>query len=328
MNTNLYPIEPNHIKIVQTYLPDYLKSKNLTTTTRYKYHCLNPNHTDNNPSMCLYKGRQDGKLRLKCQVCGLVLDLFNLVELVDHIQGFVNQYFYICNYFHLDPNNPIPSAHYEYYQHKKVDNQQILEYIDLCTTNKVLIDDKWSLRSIPSHIVEEYRLGYDETLDAYIIPVGDKGFIQRFNNDRKPKYNRSYDLRDYFFANRFYNSLPFIITEGEIDALSLLACDYPNVIALGGVTKLKHFYEEFLKNNSATIILALDLDEAGSNAFTLAQIISSKVGLSPPINLWNLFIEPLSENIKDINDLLIFNQPLLQKTLMTIKKDYTHEKNK
>ena len=328
MNSIQYPIEPNHIKIVQTYLPDYLKAKNLTTTTRYKYHCINPNHTDNNPSMCLYKGKNDGKLRLKCQVCGLVLDLFNLVERVDHIQGFVNQYFYICNYFHLDPNNPIPSSHYEYYQHKKVDNQQLLEYIDLCTTNKVLVDYKWSLRSIPSHIVEEYGLGYDETLDAYIIPVGDKGFIQRFNNGRKPKYNRSYDLRDYFFANTFDNSLPFIITEGEIDALSLLACDYPNVIALGGVTKLKHFYEEFFKNNSATIILALDLDEAGSNAFTLAEIISSKVGLSPPINLWNLFKEALPKNIKDINDLLIFNQSLLQETLMTIKKDYTHEKNK
>ena len=95
MNTIQYPIEPNHIKIVQTYLPDYLKAKNLTTTTRYKYHCLNPNHTDNNPSMCLYKGKSDGKLRLKCQVCGLVLDLFNLVEHVDHIQGFVNQYYYI-----------------------------------------------------------------------------------------------------------------------------------------------------------------------------------------------------------------------------------------
>lgn len=55
----------------------------------------------------------------------------------------------------------------------------------------------------------------------------------------------------------------------------------------------------FFKNNSATIILALDLDEAWSNAFTLAEIISSKVGLSPPINLWNLFKEALPENIND-----------------------------
>lgn len=327
LNKPNYPIDPNYIKIILTYLPDYLKLKGLNTHERNKYHCLNPEHIDKHPSMHLFKGREDGKLRLKCQSCGLVLDLFNVVARLDHIPSFVDRYYHICNLFNINPDNPIPSRYYQSLQIQQTTPKSVKTYLNACRQNRTFLTDIWALRFIPDEIIDAYQLGYDTELCAYIIPVGSAGFIQRFTGKATPKYKRSPGLKDFFISKNFDNSLPFIIVEGEIDALSLLSCGYPNVIALGGVANAKECYQRYFLTSSLPPILALDLDDAGYQAHQ--QIIDKAIETRhpTPINFWS-YISSIPVGTKDVNDLLTINQNELNAGLTKIKKEFKHEKDK
>jgi len=316
-----YPIPSAHVDIVQTYLPDYLKLKGLVTHERNKYHCLNPNHTDSHPSMCLYRGRQDGKLRLKCQSCGKVFDLFNVVAHLDHIAHFVDIYYHICNLFQIDPDNPTPSKYYQYQQVKEAEPETVQAYLSLSRQNLALTTDKWGLRSISKEIVETYQLGFDSKANAYVIPVGSAGFIQRFIDNTTPKYKRSLGLKSYFLSKSFDNTLPFILTEGEIDALSLLTCGYPNVLALGGIASALDCYEQHFLTSSLPPILAFDLDQVGQDTYQKVCALAEKLGRPKPIDFWSYLVN-VPDNTKDINDLLIHHQEYLKQAIDTIKEDF------
>lgn len=321
LNTSNYPVDPVHVQIIQTYLPDYLKLKGLVTSERNKYHCLNPKHTDTHPSMSLYRGREDGKLRLKCQACGMVLDLFNVVARLDHIANFVDRYYHLCSLFNLDPGNPVPSTSYRRYQYQEVIPETIQPYLKLSRQNPALNTDNWHLRGISKKVVKDYQLGFDKESNAYVIPVGHSGFIQRFVNNKSPKYKRSPGLKNYFLSKTFDNSLPFILTEGEIDALSLLTCDYPNVLALGGIASAKDCYLQHFLTSSLPPILAFDLDQAGQNTYQKICYLADELGRPKPLNFWSYIPNPPS-NIKDINDLLLSKPNLLKEALTAINQEY------
>ena len=254
---NNYESSKQRALLVSTYLPEYLKIKGKEISKNNTYHCLNPTHYDKHPSMHLFKGR-DGKLRLKCQSCGDVLDIFNAVERLDRIRGFKNQYVYLCKLFNLDSKMPIP--HSNYINYPKINcTEQTKKYLNMVIKSPILMQ-RWKLRGILPNIIQQYNLGFDDDKEAYVIPIGVNGYIQRFLGNQSPKYKKSKGLNTFFMTTTLDNNLPLIITEGEIDALSILQCGYPNVLSLGGVSNLHTIYKGISKSFHLPLILALDID--------------------------------------------------------------------
>lgn len=314
----------NNELIVSTYLYDYLRHKGFKSTENNAYHCLNPDHNDKHPSMFIFTGR-DGKPRLKCQSCGFTMDLYNLIKLLDKINGFKAQYNHVCSIFNINTHMPVPSSSY---QSKKN------LYSPLCIdVNKYISECKnhpekckyWHQRGIIESVQNDYNLGYDGNTNALIIPIS-KGYIQRFLGNTTPKYKRSRGLSDLFMSNTFNNKYPIIITEGEIDALSLLSCSYPNVIALGGISKLISIYLKLISMSNFAPIIAVDNDISGQDTFDKLYAHCFNNNLTMPNTIWNYFsvFGIITDDYKDINDILLHDKTSLIRVIKFIKKKGTH----
>ncbi|MDU1056472.1 MAG: toprim domain-containing protein [Negativicoccus succinicivorans] len=129
--------------------------------------------------------------------------------------------------------------------------------------------------------------------------------------------------------------LPIIVTEGEIDAPSLIQVGYPNVWAIGGAQKLDKWLKEIYKINPK-IILALDTDDAGINAKMAAYNYCDIEKWKRPLDFWSFCISPTTGKIKDINDINDINDLLvtapnaLKEAINNIKNKFggQYEKNK
>lgn len=65
---------------IRSHLPDYLAEKGIDYSKNFS--CLNPDHEDKNPSMCLISKNQEHP-RVYCFSCGASLDLLDLVRILD-----------------------------------------------------------------------------------------------------------------------------------------------------------------------------------------------------------------------------------------------------
>ncbi|SUP42818.1 toprim domain-containing protein [Veillonella criceti] len=317
-------ITKNNLKIVSTYLYEYLKLKGIESFKKNSYRCLNPAHKDTHPSMFLFKGSDSGKLHLKCQSCGCSMDIFNTVEVIDKIKGLKNQYAYICNLFQIDLLNPLPSRDYaNLCITKQKSEEEIIKYIQQCH-NSSLRRDYWQQRNIPTVLQDEYNLGFDKNDNALVIPIG-SGCLKRFINPKGPKYKRSVGLRENFISHNLNNNMPIIITEGEIDALSILACGYPNVISTGGIANLNHIFSQLVSTSKLIPIIATDNDVAGKNAYVDLIHLCVKNNWNSPDFFWN-HVEDCNilpqhyKQIKDINEFLQKDKTLLESILTIIAR--------
>lgn len=123
--------------------------------------------------------------------------------------------------------------------------------------------------------------------------------------------------------------LPIIVTEGEIDALSLIQVGYPNVWAIGGAQKLDKWLKKIYKINPK-IILALDTDRAGINAKMAAFNYCHIEKWKRPLDFWSFCISLTTGKTKDINDLLVTAPNALKEAINNIKNKFggQHEKDK
>ena len=71
----------------KTYLWDYLQKYHNVTSPKRFFHCLNPNHIDNNPSMMF----TDKYNICKCFSCGASYDIYDLIGLDYDLHNFKEQ---------------------------------------------------------------------------------------------------------------------------------------------------------------------------------------------------------------------------------------------
>ena len=57
-------------------LPVYLAEKGILVSHKANFHCLNPKHPDQNPSMSYYPGNHT----CRCFGCGAVYDIFDIIQ--------------------------------------------------------------------------------------------------------------------------------------------------------------------------------------------------------------------------------------------------------
>ena len=70
------------IDILKNNLEDYLNSYHgIDTRSKKGFHCINPNHIDNNPSMHY----NDKDNYIHCFSCGASYDLFGAIEVLENL---------------------------------------------------------------------------------------------------------------------------------------------------------------------------------------------------------------------------------------------------
>ena len=102
---------------------------------------------------------------------------------------------------------------------------------------------------------------------------------------------------------------PIFVTEGEIDALSIIDAGF-NAIGLGSISMIRHFLEEIDNREiSQPIIIALDSDEAGKKAAeNLHQELKKR-------NIYHISQNNLYQEFKDANEFLQSDKRRFQNAL-------------
>lgn len=320
---------------LKSYLLDYLAYKGIKVFRNNMMHCFVGKHKDRTPSMHYFVG-DDGKPRLTCHTQGCVgtIDIYDAIFYLDHIAGHRNQYDFLNNWVgNFLPTNTVSISKREIPHEKKqnrLSNSQRKSFLHQC--NQIQGYKYWYSRGIEKEVIHAYHLTYHETQNALVIPIDNYGFILRYLtpiDSQSPKYKRSLGLSECLHTHNMDPNLPILITEGEIDALSLIQVGYPNVWAIGGVQKLDKWLKKIYKIN-AKIILALDRDKAGIDAKAAAYNYCDIENWERPLDFWDFFRLSNTIKIKDVNDLLVTYPSKLKEAIQVIKNTYggSYEKNK
>lgn len=326
MNNNNGAVHPSKIKEMKKYLDDYMRIKGRALREKNTYFCVL--HDEQHPSLKSYWLNNDpttGVRKAKCFSCGASLDIYDLVAALEGVKGLKEQYYRLCEV--LGENITIEEEkEMEANKSKqKLTIEEVEAYISKC--NQMAGIPFWKERGITEKTILEYRLTYDEKKRALVIPFGKEGYVQRYLQHSSYRYIKSLGLRDYFRSQNMNRKIPIILTEGEIDALSIIEAGYPNVISLGSIVNLINVYEGIVATTDLDVIIAVDLDAAGRK--WMQDLINTcvTIGWRKPINLWDCIRQPIDTSCKDINDYLTKHRSILEECLDGLKELYggSHE---
>lgn len=237
-------------------LPEYLRMKGINPLRQF--HCLNPQHTDKNPSMGLVStGRAKGTgVNVHCKGCKATYDVFDLIrmdyKLTDDKAVFDKAYEIFGIQIDSTPRRSKPEEdfremdgqnraktgqntdtqpHTDVYTHKE--EADYTAYFEEC---KRRIAETDYHRGLSLETLERHYIGFDPcfktrdqngnfvTWRALIIPTGKGSFAAR-NTDANAGHGDRYRKRGatQIFAYKTLQtaSKPIFVVEGEIDSLSI-----------------------------------------------------------------------------------------------------------
>lgn len=169
-------------------------------------------------------------------------------------------------------------------------------------------------RGFSDEIIKKYRLGYDQAKNAVVIPYpGTDYFTKRLiaPAEGQNKYDNLPGEAPTFMI-RESTSDYYFVTEGQLDALSMIQAGAKNVIASHYPSKIEKLIDDGLKIDGAVIVA--DHDEPGEKiAKQLTELFSEK-------KVKSLVIYP-PEGFKDSNDVLRADQKQLTKLVSQWAKE-------
>ena len=287
----------------KTYLWDYLQKYHNVTSPKRFFHCLNPNHIDNNPSMMF----TDKYNICKCFSCGASYDIYDLIGLDYDLHSFKEQLEKVQELYlgYVPVKKEVK---------KEIDNKiyDYTNYYNKCFKNRYKTT-YLEQRGITRELIDKYKIGYDEERKLVVFPINKHCYFARsvVNND-KIKSRGSSDIwnKKYIKEN---NQLVYV-TEGIIDALSLEVID-PNVkvMSINGVGNINSFVYALKENNfNGTIGIAFDKDGAGKKATDELKKELAKINVNSFSTSMIATFDDISK-VKDINMALINNKDLLKR---------------
>lgn len=305
---------------VKGKLENYLIGKGINTFK--PFHCLNPEHNDQNPSMSYDRNRN----KVHCFACGVDCDTFDLIGLEygisDPKEIFEKAYelFNVSleNNFRRSPEEDF-KEHIERltYNMYNTHNKSNTDYTQYCKerAEHIAETDYPEKRGLSEDTIKRFGLGYDPNFElipgkafckALIIPTGKGCFVarntdpnaERHNRVRKRGESQLFNLNAVIKADK-----PVFIVEGEIDALSVIEVG-GIALGLGGVTNVKRFLN-YIKTTGwkpeYPFLVSLDNDDSGEKA--AEELLSG---------LHDLEIGAYKVNIavgcKDANEALLINR--------------------
>ena len=287
----------------KTYLWDYLEKYHNVTSPKRFFHCLNPNHIDNNPSMMF----TDKYNICKCFSCGASYDIYDLIGLDYDLHSFKEQL------------EKVQELYLGYIPGKKevkkdMDNKvyDYTNYYNKCFKNRYRTT-YLEQRGITRELIDKYKIGYDEERKLVVFPINKHCYFARsvVNND-KIKSKGSSDIWNKRYIKE--NNQLVYVTEGIIDALSLEVID-PNikVMSINGVGNINSLVYALKENNfNGTIGIAFDKDGAGKKATDELKKELAKINVNSFSTSMIATFDDTSK-VKDINMALIDNKDLLKR---------------
>lgn len=315
-------VHPDDIRKMKRFLDDYLRIKGKALRQKNTYYCLC--HSETTPSLKTFwvnNNPEQGIRKAKCFSCGRAFDIYDIVGILEGVEGLKAQYYRLCEVLgQSSAEGQILSMKQEVESKNKPTIEEVARYVASCDQMQGLY--YWQQRGLGEMTIKTYGLTYDSQKNALVIPVTKQGYILRYLNHSKYRYIKSLGLNEYFKSITMDSKLPIVLTEGEIDALSVIEADYPNVIALGSISNLINIYEAFVTSKTKEIIIAVDLDEAGQK-WTQSLLNTCKaMNWRKPINLWEYIPLELQRQCKDLNDLLLKDKATLSECLALVKEAY------
>lgn len=287
----------------KTYLWDYLERFHNVSSPKRFFHCLNPNHIDNNPSMMF----TDKYNICKCFSCGASYDIYDLIGLDYDLHNFKEQLEKVQELYlgYVPVKKEVK---------KEIDNKiyDYTNYYNKCFKNRYKTT-YLEQRGITRELIDKYKIGYDEERQLVVFPINKHCYFARsvVNND-KIKSRGSSDIwnKKYIKEN---NQLVYV-TEGIIDALSLEVID-PNVkvMSINGVGNINSLIYALKENNfNGTIGIVFDKDGAGKKATDKLKKELAKINVNSFSTSMIATFDDISK-VKDINMALINNKDLLKR---------------
>lgn len=291
-------------------MESYLHSKGIDT--RKNFPCLNPQHTDKNPSMSF--NPKDN--RVKCFACDASYDIFDLVgidyNISDTKEKFARTY-EILN-ISVDQRQPQQQIRQSSQQQPKQNIGELAakmeKYVEECAA-RVEQTQYFEERGIPADVVKAYKLGFDpcykagggQSWAAVIIPTGPVNFVARNTNPHAEAKDRYRKKGETCILNEdilYTSTRPICVTEGELDALSIIAAG-GEALALGSVANKDKFLDVVRQHKpAAPLVLALDNDTSGNKCADDIATELQQRGISfYRLNLYG--------NYKDANEALTSN---------------------
>lgn len=302
----------------KTYLWDYLQKYHNVTSPKRFFHCLNPNHIDNNPSMMF----TDKYNICKCFSCGASYDIYDLIGLDYDLHNFKEQLEKVQELYlgYVPVKKEVK---------KEIDNKiyDYTNYYNKCFKNRYKTT-YLEQRGITRELIDKYKIGYDEERQLVVFPINKHCYFARsvVNND-KIKSRGSSDIwnKKYIKEN---NQLVYV-TEGIIDALSLEVID-PNVkvMSINGVGNINSLIYALKENNfNGTIGIVFDKDGAGKKATDELKKELAKINVNSFSTSMIDTFDDISK-VKDINMALINNKDLLKRNYEYINSALLQRINK
>lgn len=308
-------INENEIKKFKSYLPQYLELYCGITNLKKHFHCLNPNHPDNHPSMYYSPKYQI----CKCFSCGKRYDIYDLIKLHYGITNFREQYNKIAELFNeLDKIVPTSTIKEDDYIDK-----DFTKYFYHCHNNINKTNYLYQERGISKILQEKYNIGYDNERELIIFPLNEHSYFARSTTSKRKYKSKgtSFLFNEKLLKNNNENSIIYI-TEGIIDSLSLETV-IPEIktVSLNGTGNVNRFLSLVKQYDYKGIfILALDNDIAGIDASNKLKNELDKLHITS-------FSNPLIKSIddgkyKDINQTLTKNKEHLIRNLNYFYEQY------
>jgi len=274
----------NKTEYLKTMLSRYLTVKH-GIDIRKPFKCLNPSHDDQHPSMSYY---DKGNL-VKCFSCGATYDLFDLIGIDYGLHEFKAQK---AQAEALYPTGIIdkPLFANQAYPTTNTKNKSKAEAAMQSTNDNTAsttpaIDPEsfhqhihqttyFQDRGISQEVIDRFKLGYDPSTKQVIMPVKGEFYIRRSTDpmaQNKDRYRLPAGIKkELFNAEALSQKKPVFITEGIIDALSIITAEH-EALALPAATDINLLEDEIKKQIEAKtvlpeLILCLDNDEAGQKA--------------------------------------------------------------
>jgi len=283
------------------YLRDYLE-RNHNMKPKQFFQCINPQHTDNNPSMMF----TDKYNICHCFSCGVSYDIFDVIGIDYNLDNFRDQLMKIQEIYLgyipiIKKSANVDNTLYDY-----------TNYFKKCIKN-ISKTDYLQSRGISESLIKKYGIGYDEDRSLVVFPINKNCYFARstISKDKIKSRGKSDIWNKKYLEESNENDLIYV-TEGIIDSLSLEVID-PNIktISINGVGNINQLVYELKKNNfNGTIIIAFDNDGPGKQASKLLKEELTKINVN---SFSNTLISSFdADECNDLNKALLIDKDRLK----------------
>lgn len=259
-----------------------LRGTPVGSTGQRKIHCVNPQHTDKNPSMSYYAKKQN----LHCFSCGKSYDLFDMIRMdYPECDNFIKQVQKACELFGMEfpADFGRDEAHYKtgsaikqaIAQAERIAPPQTPDYTAQIThalQTQGVGGAYFAARGLSPQTCEKYHL-YEQDGRAWLPVFADGRCVsycgRAIEQGLEPRYKNSSGPMGIFNADYLRgegDGGELFLTEAVFDALSVEECGCKAIAlcGVGNVRKLLNLCAEHpAAANSYTMIAAGDSDEAG-----------------------------------------------------------------